>query len=290
MEEPILETTSQQLLENILGRLPSRSITPNLKALSYIAPDGCDIQNLDFTTFPIQMPVPNSDRTFLASRVNKNPPSPDHSNFTFRHPYHPNISLLEGEEKTHFELSTEQKIEIYINEILKNYITQYFDEGHANYYTLSRNEEGRTTEGMFIIRRDAQENKKLLEGRWLTFLKIKLHYDEDKKGGTLSIDSWKDVQVSSASRNFGRFDFDIRRRVKREEIKFCEFYKYMTPEEFEIKHIGKAFEDEENRTYNDVCECDFGVTENVLNKSRKLEHNNQFYKQKIVILGDIFSS
>ena len=114
-------------------------------------------------------------------------------------------------------------------------------------------------------------------------------WEADKKSGNISIISWKDVQVSAASKNFGQFDFSIRRRVKREDIKFSETYKYITDEEFEVKHLGQVFEEEEYTTYNNVVECDFGTTENILSKSRKLEHNNDFYKQKQVIIAEVFA-
>lgn len=62
----------------------------------------------------------------------------------------------------------------------------------------------------------------------------------------------------------------------------------MTSEEFEIKQLGKIFEKEENHTYNNISDCDWHTVENVINKSRRLEHNNEFYAQKVVILNNIF--
>lgn len=267
-----MDTNQRTILENIMGRLPYKQFEDNRKALSHLLEDPSDLDMTDFANLPVIVDANDAqENKYLGFMVNKND-----DGISYRSPYSKNYS-------------SDNQVERMLNEILKKYMKSYFDDGHSNFYITNRSESERVLEGIFVVRKDSGEKKKMLEGRWLTYYSIRMTWEADKKSGQVSIVCWKDVQVSAASKNFGRFDFNVKRRVRREDIKFSEHYKYMTNEEFEVKHVGQAFENEENMTYNNVVECDFGTTENVLNKSRKLEHNNEFYTQKIVLLGEALS-
>ena len=138
-----MDAEKRTVLENIWGRLPHRQAEDNRRALGHLLDDPEDLEMTDFANAPQVLEANDDDNNmYLGLCLNQN------EDGTYRSPFVK-------------ELSTENKVERIINEILKKYIKAYFDSGVANFYLTNRSEADRTLEGVFVVMKQSGPSKKM---------------------------------------------------------------------------------------------------------------------------------